>query len=185
MAARLLSRVAFHLPLSFLSRTSVHQKMPKNMLKNTRLSTSPDVVKLRTQFAVLIAPTSEREDRRDRTRRKSQSGHGLLFMVGGFALSSLADETPEAAGVSAELQLTPETQPPLRDENGRFSRKKPTPSGKTQDRTRGIKEWRAKRKLEFQGMVEDWSPPRERETRLSQVWFKSCFCKTWHQATPE
>ena len=41
-------------------------------------------------------------------------------MVGGFALSSLADETQEAAGVSAELQLTPETQPPLRDENGRF-----------------------------------------------------------------
>ena len=130
MAARLLSRVAFHLPLSFLSRTSIHQKMPKNMLKNALLSTSPDVVKLRTQFAVLIAPTSEREDPRDRTRRKSQSGHGLLFMVGGFALSSLADETQEAAGVSAELQLTPETQPPLRDENGRFSQKKPTPSGK-------------------------------------------------------
>ena len=104
------------------------------MLKNTLLPTSPDVVKLRTQFAVLIEPTSEREDRRDRTRRKSQSGHGLLFMVGGFALSSLADETPEAAGVSAELQLTPETQPPWRDENGRFSRKKPTPSGKTEDR---------------------------------------------------
>ena len=185
MAARLLSRVASHLPLSFLSRTSVHQKIPENMLKNTLLPTSPDVVKLRTQFAVLIEPTSEREDRRDRTRRKSQSGHGLLFMVGGFALSSLADETPEAAGVSAELQLTPETQPPWRDENGRFSRKKPTPSGKTEDRTRGIKEWRAKRKLEFQGMVEDWSPPRKRETRLSQVWFKSCFCKTWHQATPE
>ena len=53
MAARLLPRVAFHLPLSFLSRTSVHQKMPKNVLKNTLLSTSPDVVKRRTQFAVL------------------------------------------------------------------------------------------------------------------------------------
>ena len=65
MTARLLSRVAFHLPLSFLSRTSVHQKMPKNVLKNTLLSTSPDVVKLRTQFTVLTAPTSEREDRRD------------------------------------------------------------------------------------------------------------------------
>ena len=44
------------------------------------------------------------------------------------------------------------------------------------------KEWRAKRKLEFQGMVEDWSPPKKRETRLSQVWFKSCFRYTWHQA---
>lgn len=178
MAARLLSRVAFNLPLSFLSRTSVHQKTPRNVFKNTLFSSSPDMVKLRSQFAVFIAPTSEREDGRDRTRRKSQSGHGALFMVGGFALSSLGDETPKTAGVSTEVQLTPEKQP-LRDENGRFARKKPTQSGKTDDRTRGIKEWRAKRKLEFQGIVEDWSPPKKRETRLSQVWFKYCFRYTW------
>ena len=68
MAARLLSRAAFHLPLSFLTRTSVHQKTPRNEFKNTLLSCSPDVVKLRSQFAALIAPTSEREDGRDRTR---------------------------------------------------------------------------------------------------------------------
>lgn len=153
------------------------------MLKIALPSTSPDVAKLRSQFAVLIAPTSERESR-DRKRKKSQSGHGALFMVGGFALGSLGDEKPEAAGVSAEGQLTPETQPPLRDEKGRFSRKKRTSSGKPEDRTRGIQEWRAKRKLDFQGMVEDWSPPMKRETRLSQVWFKSCFHYTWHQATP-
>ena len=181
MAARLLSRFAFHLPLSLLSRTTVHQKTARHVLKNTLLSTPPDVAKLRSQFAVLITPTSEREDR-DRKRRKSQSGHGALFMVGGFALSSLSDETPEAAGVSAEGQLTPEMKPSLRDEKGRFSRKKPT--GKPEDRTRGIKEWRAKRKLDFQGMVEDWCPPKKRETRLSQVWFKCCFHYTWHQATP-
>ena len=174
MAAGLLSRVAFHLPLSFLSRTSVHQKTPGNMFKNTLLSSSPDVVKLRSQFAAFIAPTSEREEGRDRMQRKSQSGHGVLFMVGGFALSSPGDETPKTAGESAKAQLTPETQPPLRDENGRFSRKKPTRS-ENMDRTRGIQEWRAKRKLEFQGMVEDWSPLKKRETRLSQVWFKSCF----------
>jgi len=66
------------------------------------------------------------------------------FMVGGFALSSLDDETPKTAGESAEAQLTPEIQPPLRDENGRFSRRKTSRSGNT-DRTRGIKEWRAKR----------------------------------------
>ena len=120
MAARLLSRFAFHLPLSLLSRTTVHQKTARNVLKNTLISTSPDVAKLRSQFAVLIAPTSEREDR-DRKRRKSQSGHGALFMVGGFALSSLSDETPEAAEVSAEGQLTPEMKPPLRDEKGQFS----------------------------------------------------------------
>lgn len=183
MAARFLSRVAFHLPLSFLSGISVRQKTPRNVLKNTLLSSSPDVVKLRSQFAVLIAPTSVRKDGRDRTRRKSQSGHGALFMVGGFALSSLGDETPKTAGASARAQLTPEKQPPLRDEKGRFSGKKPTRSENTEDRTRGIKEWRAKRKLEFQGMVEDLSPPKKRETRLSQVWFKSFFFfrYTWHQ----
>ena len=76
------------------------------------------MVKLRSQFAVLIAPT-EREDGRDRTRRKSQSGDGVLFMVGGFALSSLGDETPKTAGMSAKAQL-----------NRRFSRKKPTRKGK-------------------------------------------------------
>ena len=77
------------------------KKRLETVLKNTLLSSSPDVVKLRSQFAVLIAPTSEREDGRDRTRRKLQSGHGALFMVGGFALSSLGDETPKTAGVSA------------------------------------------------------------------------------------
>ena len=102
-------------------------------------------------------------------------------MFGGFALSSMADETPKTAGVSAEVQLTRQKPLPLRDEKGRFSQKKPTRSD-TDDRTRGIKEWRAKRKLEYPGMVEDWFPPKRRETCLSQVWFKSCFRYTWHQA---
>ena len=152
------------------------------MFENTLLSSSPDVVKLRNQFVVFIAPTSEREDGRDRTRRKSQSGHDALFTVGGFALSSMGDETPKKAGVSAEVQTTREKRPSFHDEKGRFSQKKPTRSRNTDDRTRGIKEWRAKSKLEFQGMVEDWSPPKKRETRLSQVSFKSCFRYTWHQA---
>ena len=120
MAARLLLHVAFHLPLSFLSPTSV-QKMPKNVFKNTLLSSSPDMVKLRSQFAALIAPTTERKDGRDHTRRKSQSGHSVLFMVGGFALSSLGDQTPKTAGMSPKAQVTPEKQPPLHDRKGRFS----------------------------------------------------------------
>ena len=175
MAARLLSRIAFHLLLSFLSRTSLHRKTPRNVFKNTLLSSSPDLVKLRSQFAVFIAPTSEREDGRDRKQRNSQSGHRALFMVGGFALSSMDDERAKIAGVSAEAQLTREKQPPLGDEKGRFSQKKPIRSGNTDDRTRGINEWRAKRKLEFQGMIEDWSPPKKSETRFSRVWLKSCF----------
>ena len=60
MAARLLSRVAFHLPLFFSARTSVNQKPPRNVFKNTLLPSSPDVVKLRSQLAVFIVPTSER-----------------------------------------------------------------------------------------------------------------------------
>ena len=69
---RLLSRFAIHLPPSFLSRTSVRQKTARNVLKNILPLTSPDVAKLRSQyqqFAVLIAPTSEREGC-DRKRRK-------------------------------------------------------------------------------------------------------------------
>ena len=49
MAARLLLRVAFHLPLSFLSRSTLHRKTPRNVFKSTLLSSSPDVVKLRSQ----------------------------------------------------------------------------------------------------------------------------------------
>lgn len=134
MAARLLSRVAFHLPLSFLSRTSVYQKKPTNVLNHTLLSSSPDMAKLRSQFAVLMAPT-EREYGRDRTRRKSQSGHGVLFMVEGFALSSLGDGTPKTAGMSAKAQLTPEKQPSLPDEKGRFRERNPL-EGET--RTTGL-----------------------------------------------
>ena len=91
MAARL-SWVAFQLPLSsFLFRKSVHQKTPRNVLKKILLSSCPDEVKLRSQFTVFIAPTSKREDSRDRTQRKSQKSHGALFMVGGFVLSSISD----------------------------------------------------------------------------------------------
>lgn len=35
---------------------------------------------------------------------------GVLFMVGGFALSSLGDETPKTAGPSAKAQLTLDIQ---------------------------------------------------------------------------
>ena len=59
---------------------------------------------------------TEKEDGRDRTRRKSQGVQGVLFMVGGFTLSSLGDETPKISGVSSKAHLTPEKQPPLRDE---------------------------------------------------------------------
>lgn len=38
---------------------------------------------------------------------------GVLFMVGGFALSSLGNETPKTAGLSAKAQLRPEIQPHL------------------------------------------------------------------------
>ena len=134
-------------------------KTPKNVFKNILLSSAPDVVELRSQFTVIIAPTTEREDSCDRVQRKSQSSHGLLFIVRGFTLSSLGDKTPKKAGMSMKVQLTPEKQPPLRDQNRRFSRKKLTQSANTDDRTCGIKEQRAKRKLEFQEMGEDWSPP--------------------------
>ena len=58
-------------------------------------------------------------------------------------MDSMGDETPKTAGVSTEVQLTREKQPPLRDEKGRFSQNKTT-SGNTHGRTRGIKEWRAR-----------------------------------------
>ena len=48
MEARLLLRVAFHLPVSFLFGTSVHKKTQKHALKHSR-----DMVKLRSQFALV------------------------------------------------------------------------------------------------------------------------------------
>ena len=120
MAARFLSRVGVPLTAILFVPNKCLSKNAKNVFRNTLNWSSPDVVKLRSQFAVIISLRSERDDGRDRTRRKSQSGHGVLFMVGGFALSSLGDETPKIAGVSAKAQLTPE-KPPLRYEKGRFS----------------------------------------------------------------
>ena len=184
MAARLLSRVAFHLPLSFLTRTSVHQKTPRNVFKNTLLSCSPDVVKLRSQFAALILSRRHQREKTVVIVREGSHRVVTVFFLWSEASLWVPWETPKTAEESAKAQLTPETKPPLRDEKGRFSRKKPAQSGNTEDRTRGIKEWKAKRKLEFQGMVGDWSPPKKRETRLSQAWFKSCFRYTWHQAIP-
>ena len=98
-------------------------------------------------------------------REGSRNGHGALLMVGGFASSFMGDETAKSAGASAEVQLTREKQLPLRDEKGRLSQKKLIQRENTDDRTRGINEWRAKRKLEFQGMIEDWFPSKKRETR--------------------
>lgn len=66
---------------------------PRNVF-NTYTSfvfSSATWLKLRSQSTVAIEPTSEGEDGRDRTRRKSQSGHAVLFMVGVFALSSPGD----------------------------------------------------------------------------------------------
>ena len=65
------------------------------------------MVKLRRQFAFAIATTTKREGGRDRTRRKWQSDHGVLFLVGGFALGSLCNETPKTAGMFEKAQLTP------------------------------------------------------------------------------
>ena len=105
------------------------------MFKNTLLLSSPDVVKPRSQFAVFIAPTSEREDGRDRTRRKSQSAHGALFMVGGFVLSSMGDETLKTAGVTVEARLTGENNHHCVTKRGRFSQKNPL---EVETRTTGL-----------------------------------------------
>ena len=103
MAVRLLSRVAFHLLLSFLFGTSVHKKRQKiccNIL----------VIWLNSgDNSHLLSPRQQRGKGvvRDRTRRKWQSDHGVLFLIGGFALSSLCNETPKTAGMSEKAQLTP------------------------------------------------------------------------------
>ena len=61
MAARLLSWVAFYLPLPFSSRTSVHQKR-QNVFKNALLWSSSDVVKLVVKLQYL-----SRRHRREKT----------------------------------------------------------------------------------------------------------------------
>ena len=120
---------------------------------------------------------SEREDGRDRTRRESQSGHGALFYgqrlrfefhgrrntKNSWSVCRGATDTEKTTTIAWRkgLVLTKETHSRL---------------------TRGRKEWRAKRKLEFRGMVEDWSSPKKRESHLSQVWFTSCLRYAWHQA---
>ena len=84
------SRVPITAILLFVPK-KCSSKNAKKCVKKILLSSCPDEVKLRSQFTVFIAPTSKREDSRDRTQRKSQNSHGALFMVGGFALSFISD----------------------------------------------------------------------------------------------
>ena len=197
MAARLLSRVAFHLPLFFSARTSVNQKPPRNVFKNTLLPSSPDVVKLRSQLAVFIVPTSERrrswsyaKEVAECTRCTSLCSDASLWLPCAMKHRKQLEclQSCNWHGKNNHHCVTKRVgshkKKPTRSENPleveTHSKWKPTRGGNTDDRTRGTKEWRAKRKLEFQGMVEDWSTPMKRETRLSKVWFKSCFRYTWY-----
>ena len=168
MAARLLSRAVCHFPLFCLTRTAF-RNITRNNLKNTFPLLYSGVFNLPT--------TTARVDS-TRTRRQSQTESVFLVMVGGFALGSQDDEMDLTEG-----QVTPEIQPPSGDKNGRFTRKEREGGKKLIDKTRGIRDWRAKRKIEFEDSEEKCSPPKKRETRASQVWLKRYFCYLLHQTT--
>ena len=120
----------------FLSRTSAHQKTPKNVLKNTLLSSSLVMVKLRSQFAAVIAPTTENEDSRDRLREGSHWVVTVYFLPSKASL--WVPWAMKRLGCLQKHNWHPQKQPPLRDEKGRCSRQEPTRSGNGDDRTRGI-----------------------------------------------
>ncbi|KAJ7394379.1 hypothetical protein OS493_000187 [Desmophyllum pertusum] len=164
MAARLLSRV------SFLFRATVQQnitgKVPKNISLFPRAPVQQNITikaleNIQVSYLSRIDPTSAGEE--SQYERASQSGRGVFLMVGGFALSSLNSETPKKSDEEVKRSSEKEN---LRDERGRFARTQPKPNGNLERRTRGIREWRAKRKLEFDRTEE--SPPPKRETRMSQ-----------------
>lgn len=167
MAARLLSRV------SFLFRATVQQnitgKVPKNISLFPRAPVQQNITikaleNKQVSYLSRIESTSAGEE--SQYERTSQSGRGVFLMVGGFALSSLNSETPKKSDEEVKRSSEKEN---LRDERGRFARTQPKPNGNLERRTRGIREWRAKRKLEFDRTEE--SPPPKRETRMSQVGF--------------
>ena len=90
----------------------------------------------------------------------------IVFMVGGVVLSSDERTTQHSPGTPASKRGTEGRRRELRDERGRFASKSRVEKSRTGfQRNRGIREWRAKRKLEF----DENDPPTKLETRASKV----------------
>ena len=110
--------------------------------------------------------SSSKEKKFGRTsggRRQCLGGFGISLMVGGFVINSVDDETHKTPAGAGAFEGPSE----IRDERGRFTSK--SKIGKQRsgtDRTKGISDWRAKRKLEF---PDENEPPTKRETRASKV----------------
>ena len=97
---------------------------------------------------------------------RSWRAPGTLLMVGDVLYNSedINKQNESSPGTSAEASGTEGRRREVRDARGRFARK----SEKSRSgfkRTQGIREWRAKRKLEF----DENDPPNVLETRARKV----------------
>ena len=139
-----------------LSRAAAVQRQTSAFRKYAHL---PSISKKFLPCAAGLASTEEKSNESSDRRSKLWSAGGVMCMVGGIILSS----------VDKECHQTPTSEIP-RGEGGRFARKSRVEKWSGFDRTTGIREWRAKRKLEFTTEQPDENePPTKRETRASQV----------------
>ena len=143
-----------------LPRATVLRKYPNNVLRET-----VDFSTIWRNYLPCIG-SSSKEKKFGRTsggRRQCLGGFGISLMVGGFVINSVDDETHKTPAGAGAFEGPSE----IRDERGRFTSK--SKIGKQRsgtDRTKGISDWRAKRKLEF---PDENEPPTKRETRASKV----------------
>lgn len=162
MASWLLLRDTFHLLLSFFSRTSVHQKTPKNVFKNTLLSSSSDVIKMRSQIR-----SAYRNDIRESRRSWSYAKEVAEWSRCSFYGRRLRYEFPggwnteNCWSVYKGATDTGKTTTIAWRKGPLFSRKKSIGSGSTDD---SLQEWS---KIGPQ--------PKKGETRFSQVWLNLFF----------
>ena len=139
-----------------LSRAAAGQRQTSAFRKNAHL---PSISTKFLPCAAGLASTEEKSNESSDRRSKMWSAGGVMCMVGGVLLSS----------VDKECHQTPSSEM-LRGEGGRFARNSRVEKRSGLDRTTGIREWRAKTKLELTTKQPDENePPTKRKTRASQV----------------
>ena len=175
MASRNFAQLVCRLSLLSFRRGAIQRNTLQNLSPLSRANAENNVFRKtvhlssvwRKHFPCIDRSTTgdENSDGSDDSWR-SWNGPGILFMVGGVVLSSDDRTTQHSPGTPAGKRGTEGRRRELQDERGRFASTSRVEKSRTGfQRTRGIREWRAKRKLEF----DENDPPTKLETRASKV----------------
>ena len=151
MASRNFAKLVSCFSLRYFPRGAVQQNVSPKLFSLCRFNEKNTVFHKIANFSPVwkkCLPSIDRWTKKDEGREgssgswRSWSSTGTVLMVGGLVLSSeIKNDQGESGAERSEL----------RDGQGQFSSKAKLEKGRSgHQRTQGIREWRAKRKLEFE-----------------------------------